>query len=329
MRSKRRKEVNNMYDNNFSEIDELDDDYICHWGVKGMKWKDHVYKTGEDVKEGYKSAKKLAKKTYKSVKKKIGRFFETKAQKAARLKQEARNKALAPWKKKRSMNKALDKAEKGLNDAASAAKKAMKQASTFKKRKKQDITKNLAKAIKSNSIGVRYAAHKLEGGAKGVRNKKQQARELEMKAREIRDRQVAKQKADAVRQKRAQEEKVAKAQQRARLNVNSQQNLKAAKKAAEKYKAQQDYNKTHGEGLESRQSKAVNRTRLNQSNKANLEAAARARANQKAQNAINRISSGQSQANVDNWKQQQADKAAYEKQQKWKQRQMIKKYGGR
>lgn len=82
-----------MYDNDFSEINELDDDYICHWGVKGMKWKDHVYKVEDAAKSGYKTTKKAAKAAYKSIKKKVSRLFETKAQKKARLAKERFNKA--------------------------------------------------------------------------------------------------------------------------------------------------------------------------------------------------------------------------------------------
>lgn len=291
-----------MYDNDFSEINELDDDYICHWGVKGMKWKDHVYKTGEDIKEGYKSAKRLAKKTYKTVKKKIGRIFETKAQKAARLKKEAeakvrkaRKKAIAPWSAKRKLEKEVPK-------ALESAKKSMKRAASFTpiKRSINEAGKYITKKVTNN-------ANAINEYSKNARQKGLNVSNTNMKVREFKDRQIAKQKQDEVRRKREQAAKVAKAQERARINVNSQQNFKAAERAAQKYKTQQDYSRTHGAGLEARQNKAINRIKLTQNTKNNLSAAERAAAKT----------------------QMERDRAAYEKQQKWKNRQMMKKYGGR
>lgn len=245
-----------MYENHwgikpYEDDDYYDfDDYLMHYGIKGMKWKNHVYKTYDEAKGYVRKGAKYIKKKAKQLKKKIARLFESKAAKKKRLAKERRSKKLKPWKAKNAVNRAKEDLKNMGKVGRKAAKKSMHALST------------------GETINEKM---KRRADEKAKKQRKDRNMKL-MRQREAMDRAVRKQKENEVRANRKERESRKRGNQQRDVNIhefnrgvkNMRQRTKDVRNLATVIEAKNDYkaraamDKAHDEWEQQRRRDNVN-----------------------------------------------------------------------
>lgn len=244
-----------MYENHWGvkpyEYDDEYDDYLMHYGIKGMKWKNHVYKTYDEAKGYVKKGAKYVKKKAKQLKKKIARLFESKAAKKERLAKERRRKKLKPWKAKNAVNRAKEDLKNMAKTGHKAAKKSMHALSTgetIQEKMKRKADEKARKQRKERNMAL-------------------------MRQREAMDRAVRKQKENEVRANRKERESRKRGNQQRDVNIHEfnrgvkdirqrtkdVRNLATTIKAKNDYKARAAMDKAHDEWAQQRRRDNVNK----------------------------------------------------------------------